>query len=533
MKKFLKENFIYEYKKEIGLLCFFAILSIIFTVLSPLLVRNIIDEVILQKDISLLIPIILQLLFLYLLSTLAIFCENYLNEYLMIKIFEEKTSYLLPILMNNDHTIHEGDLISRLTDNLRAISHMITFFIPKIIVNIINIIIPLGIMIFINFKLFILTFIPAILSIIFFSIYGKKLENIEKEVLENNSQIFSILKEIFHIREFIVSYQVQNLFLNKYHEKINKYKNKTMKFAKYSSVVISFESILTGIPMLILIISGSYMLINNELSLGNFMAFTSYILLFFNPMMELGENWVSYKTTIPAVDRIEKLYSLKKLDEEKNNKLQVTNGIIEFKNVSFTYDEKKIFDNFNLIINSGINYIVGENGSGKTTLLKLICNLNSPDSGRIMIDKQNIENIQKKSISENIGIVFSKPYLFEDTIYNNIILGNANITNEEIIKISKKINLYEFIMSLPNKFDTIIDENAINLSDGEKQKIALCRVLLRKPKIILFDEVTHSIDKQSREEIKNCIQELGNHKTIIIIDHDLDETSCEKQIIKI
>lgn len=88
-------------------------------------------------------------------------------------------------------------------------------------------------------------------------------------------------------------------------------------------------------------------------------------------------------------------------------------------------------------------------------------------------------------------------------------------------------------MSLPNKFDTIIDENAINLSDGEKQKIALCRVLLRKPKIILFDEVTHSIDKQSREEIKNCIQELGNHKTVIIIDHDLDETSCEKQIIKI
>lgn len=532
MKKFLKEYFIYEYKKEIALLCFFAILSIIFTVLSPLLVRNIIDEVILQKDLSLLIPIILQLLGLYLLSTIAIFCENYLNEYLMIKIFKEKTSCLLPILINNSYNINEGDLISRLTDNLRTITHMMTFFIPKIIVNIINIILPLCIMIFINFKLFIMTTIPTILSVILFSTYGKKLENIEKEVLENNSQIFSILKEIFHIKEFIVSYQVQKLFLTKYNEKINRYKNKTMKFAKYSSFVISFESILTGIPMLILIISGSYMLINNELSLGNFMAFTSYILLFFNPIMELGENWVSYKTTTPAVDRIEELYSLKELDK-RNDKLKVTNGTIEFENVSFSYNEKKIFDNFNLIIKQGINYIIGENGSGKTSLLKLICNLYSPENGKIMIDKQNIENIQKKSISENIGIVFSKPYLFEDTIYNNIILGNTSITTEEVINISKKVNLYEFIMTLPNKFDTIIDENATNLSDGEKQKIALCRVLLKKPKILLFDEVTHSIDKQSREEIKKCIQELGNHKTVIIIDHDLDETIPEKQLIKL
>lgn len=341
MKKFLKEQFILFYKKEICLLCFFAVLSTIFTVLSPLLVRSIIDKVILQKNISLLIPIIFQLLCLYLLSTIAIFCENYFNEYLRIKIFKEKTSYLLPIIMINHYNINEGDLISRLTDNLRAINHMITFFIPKIVINIVSIIAPLFIMVFINFKLFVVIIIPAILSVLFFSIYGKKLENIEKDVLDMNSQLFSTFKEIFHIKEFIESYHVYNLFLFKYEKKINEYKNKTLKFAKYSSIVISFESILTGIPMLILITFGSYLLISNELSLGNFMAFTSYILLFFSPMMELGENWVSYKTTLPAVDRIEELYELNNFNSEKINKLMITKGIIEFNNVSFSYDEKK------------------------------------------------------------------------------------------------------------------------------------------------------------------------------------------------
>lgn len=533
MKKFLKEHFIFAYAKEIFLLCFFAILSTIFTILSPLLVRNIIDEVILQKDISLLIPIILQLLSLYLLSTIAIFCENYLNEYLRIKIFKEKTCYLLPILMKNHYKINEGDLISRLTDNLRTIIHMLTFLVPKIIVNVISIVLPLAIMIFINFKLFIFSIIPALLSILFFSVYGKKLENIEKEVLDNNSQLFSIFREIFHIKEFIESYHVHELFLNKYDEKINRYKNKTMKFAKYSSIVISFESILTGIPMLLLIIFGSYMLINNEITLGNFIAFTSYILLFFTPMMELGENWVSYKTTLPAIYRIEELYELNNFDKKRINKLTITEGIIEFKKVSFSYDKKKIFEDLNLIIKPGINYVVGDNGSGKTTLLKLISNLKSPEMGVILVDNQNLENIQKKSITENIGIVFSKPYLYEDSIYNNMVLGNTNITNEEIINISKKVNVHDFIMSLPDKYETIIDENAINLSDGEKQKIALCRILLRKPKILLFDEVTHSIDKQSREEIKNCIKSLGNYKTIIIIDHYLDESTCDNNIIKI
>ena len=114
-----------------------------------------------------------------------------------------------------------------------------------------------------------------------------------------------------------------------------------------------------------------------------------------------------------------------------------------------------------------------------------------------------------------------------------MILGNSDVSLERIIDISKKINVYDFIMSLPNKYETIINENAVNLSDGEKQKIALCRVLLKEPKILLFDEVTHSIDKQSREEIKNCIYSLSNYKTIIIIDHDLDENTCDKNIIKL
>lgn len=249
--------------------------------------------------------------------------------------------------------------------------------------------------------------------------------------------------------------------------------------------------------------------------------------------MELGSLWISYKSVLPAISRIKELYNLQIVDGENKN-LFISEGIIEFKNVCFNYEGKpKILENFNQKFIPGVNYLVGDNGSGKTTIFRLICKLYLPDEGIITIDNQNINQISLDSLASEIGIVFSDSYLFEDTIYNNIILNNSNTTKLDVINVSKKVKLHEFIMSLPNGYNTMINEEGINFSAGEKQKIALARVLLKNPKILLLDEITHSVDKISKTEIMKCILSMKEDKTIIIISHELNEESIEGNVIYI
>lgn len=521
---FFLSKFLHVYIKEIIILCFITSITSVFTLLSPLLVQKIIDEVILKNDFSLLSIILIILFMLYLLSALSIFIQNYIAEYLKIKIFQDKLMELIPIIISSKKYFNSGDLISRLIDNLRSINLLLSLFIPNILLNIFTLIASLVIMSYINLKLCIVTIAPTFLFVLTFYLLGNSIEKIEKKILEINGQIFFSLKEIFSLNDFIKSYSIQDLFLKKLILKLKLYKKETLRYAKYSSINLSSEYLLTGIPLLILIIYGCNLIINNELSLGGFIAFMTYLSLFFSPIMNLSSNWIAYKSTLPAIDRIKEIYDLE-YEEIGKSELFLSEGIIEFKNVHFSYENKAdVLKDFNQIFYPGINYLIGDNGSGKSTILKLICKLYSPQEGLIEIDNQNIENISSKSLSKNVGIVFSNSYFFEDTIYNNIILGNQSFKMEAVFEICKKVKIHNFIMSLPNQYNTIINEDGLNLSSGEKQKIALARVLLRNPKILLLDEVTGSIDKKSRIEIHECLRSFKEEKTVIVINHDFNET---------
>lgn len=531
MNNFFNTEFLKVYKIEIIMLCIFSCLTSIFTLLSPYLIQYIVDDVITNKNIDLLMPILFQLMFLYIFSALSTFVENYIEEYLKIRIFKDKTTILLPILINNSNNLSTGDLISRLTDNLRSINSLLCHIVPRIVLNILSLVVPFCIMFYINSQLCLITITPIFLCFFLFYILGDKIEKIEIKLLESNSKIFSFFKEVFSINELINSYNLHNFFINKYYSKINTYQEETLYYAKYSSITMAFECILTGIPMLILIIFGTYLLIHGNLTLGNFIAFISYISLFFAPMMELGSNWMSYKTLLPAISRIKELYDLN--DENDYRRiLEIDKGFVELDTVSFSFDFK-ILSNFSCTFYPGINYLVGDNGSGKSTILKLICKVYSPDNGFIKIDGQDIRNVSMGDLSKYVGIVFSEPYLFEDTIYNNLVLGISDIEKVDVFNACKKVNVHEFIMSLPNQYNTIIKEEGCNFSAGEKQKISLARVLIRNPKIILLDEVTRSIDKKSKAEIKESIHSLKDEKTIIIVDHEFCEVSSDFNIVKL
>jgi ABC-type multidrug transport system fused ATPase/permease subunit len=211
----------------------------------------------------------------------------------------------------------------------------------------------------------------------------------------------------------------------------------------------------------------------------------------------------------------------------------VKHGDITFKNVWFSYDNRYILQGFNANFHKGLNYIVGDNGTGKSTILKLICALYDIDKGDIIIDGQNIKELKKEELIHNISIIFPDPYLFDDSIYENLRIANLNASKEDVIRVAKQVKIDEFIEKTPKKYDTNVGECGISLSSGEKQKIALARALLKNSPIILLDEVTKSIDAESRKSINEVINELKTNKTVIIVTHNANEIDKDNNIINL
>ena len=524
LSNFFIEGYLKKYKFSILFLCLISCLTSIFTILSPIFIQKIIDEVIINKHYYLIYDILLKLILIYIIFSVSTFLESYFKQVIKIRIVEEKSKELIGIIINFNNNFRTGDLINRVTDNLSSITELLISIIPSVFLNILNFVIPMILMIYLNYKLFVLTMIPLIFFIFVYYIFDNKIEKIETEVLDVNGRIFSFFKEIFSFKEHILIQGFQNQILQEYSLIFSKYKMYFLKHARISSLNESFEYIILGFPLLLLIIFGSKFIIEGSLTIGTFIVFETYITLFFSQLLDLGSNWINYKNIIPDIGRLDEIYNIKSLCIERvyENNILFNKIEIKFCNVTFGYNNICVLKNFNVIFKPGLNILIGKNGSGKSTIMKLICKVYEVDDGKIEIDNYDIKNILNAQLYENIGILFSEPYLFDNSIYNNIILGNEHVLDSDIFELSKKIKLHDFVMSLPLKYNTKVGENGVFLSSGIKQKIALLRILIKDPKILLLDEFSSSIDIESKKDIWKYLLSIKHKKTIIVVEHQIN-----------
>ena len=423
-------------------------------------------------------------------------------------------------------TKHTGKFISNLTYDVTHITNMLSDAVLAIFKDSLTLIGLLTVMFYQNWKLSLIAIIMIPLASSAAKSLGKRVGKVATEAQERSGFLNSYLIEIFKNHKLIKIFQKENYEVKRSNEHLEKLKNKNAKIRTVYVRVSPIMETFTGIMIAILIFYSGKLIIKNEIDINNFFSFLAAMMLAYQPVRSLATVNMAISQGLSAAARI--LPIIDNENEVKDNaeatNLKVINANIKFRDVIFSYDENNddVLKGINLDIKGGkMSALVGHSGSGKSTIMNLIPRFYNINSGKIEIDDQSVNDVKINSLRNVISLVSQDTTLFDDTIKNNISYANLDATEKEIIEAAKLSNCEEFINELPEKYETIIGENGIRLSGGEKQRISIARAMLKKSKIILLDEATSSLDSETEEKIQSAINILTKDKTTIVIAHRL------------
>ena len=451
-----------------------------------------------------------------------------LRENLFSKVLNMPISYFL--------NKKKGDLMSRITADILEIQTSYLSILELMVREPLTILFTLIVMFTISpqLTLFVTLFIP--ISGFIISIIGKKLRKDSKEVQQQQSDFLSIIDETISGQKVIKSFLSETFFHNKFKSINNllyRFSNKVINRKNLAGPFSEFMGIL--VIGVLLWFGGKMVLISETISGTTFIVFMGLAYNILTPAKNLSKSFYSIKKGNAAAERVFEIieYNKDKYDEKRTIEFKKFENNITFNNVKFHYGEVKILDKISFTINKGESVaLVGSSGSGKTTIANLLNGFFGPTSGNLLIDDMNISNITKESLYRNISIVTQESILFNDTILNNIRIGNLEASKEEIIEASKEANAHEFIKEQLNSYDTMIGDYGNNLSGGQKQRLTIARAMLKSPSILILDEATSSLDSESEKKIQDAIDKLMHGKTSLIIAHKFSTIKkCDKIIL--
>ena len=521
-------------KKFIGkilLAALFSIVVAISTSSTAWLLDPAIEKIFINKDQTLIILIPIAIIFAFAAKGISL----YVAKLLMINVSEEvkknlQTDMLKSFIKADTEIIesnHSGKYISNLNFDVDQITKMLADAFLSIFKDSLTLLGLLCVMFFQNWKLSLIAIIMIPLASITAKIVGKRMSKISTQAQEKSGDLNRYLIDLFKNHKIIKIFQREN-FENMRSEKfVNDLKEKSAKISAVYIRSTPVMEILTGIMIAILIFYSGKLIISGELAINNFFSFLAAMMLAYQPVKTLTKVNVAIEQGLAAANRILPIIDINNeinLNEDKD-KFNISEGNIIFENVDFTYKsnpENKVLQNVNANFTGGkMTALVGHSGSGKSTLLNMIPRIYAPTDGIIHLDNQDISKFNLASLRNQISIVDQNTTLFDDTVLNNIKYARPEATNEEVYKAAEQSMCSEFINNLENKYQTMIGENGVKLSGGEKQRLSIARAFLKKSKIILLDEATSSLDSETEDKIQQALGQLTLNKTTIVIAHRL------------
>tara|TARA_B100000963_G_C22617827_1_gene668283 strand:+ start:274 stop:2013 length:1740 start_codon:yes stop_codon:yes gene_type:complete len=528
--KRLYNNYTKKFFSKILLALFFAVILAASTSSIAWLLDPAIEKIFINKDMSLIIIIPIFIIIAFASKGFSL----YAAKVIMINVSEEVRKLLqvdmMKSLIKADTQLmekkHSGKFITNLVMDVNTMTNLVSVAILNLFKDTLTLAGLLSVMFYQNWKLSVVAIIMIPLASFFARHLGKRVKKVTTQAMDKAGILNTYLIEIFKNHKLIKIFQKESYETSRADKALDAIKDRSKKLQEIYARSSPIMEFLTGIMIAALIYYSGHLIIEDELELNNFFSFLAAMMLAYQPVRALATLNITINQGLAGARRILPIIDLKeKISEDPNlENIDINEGTIKFEKVDFDYDikDKPILKNINLKINGGqMTSLVGHSGAGKSTIMNLIPRFYDPVDGEILIDGQKINSKKLSSLRNNISLVSQETTLFDDSVINNIRYANLDASLEEIKKAAELSHSSEFIELLPQKYETLIGENGIRLSGGEKQRISIARAILKKSKIILLDEATSSLDAETEKKIQDAINYLTKGRTTLVIAHRL------------
>lgn len=535
VKRYLR--YVKPYKWLLALTIIIGVLKFAIPLLLPWLIQIILDDILLEESLSAnektmeLFKWIGIAVFVFFIVRPPIeyyrqyFAQNLSNN-ILFDIRKELYSHLQKLSLKYYANTRAGEVISRMINDVEQTKNFVMTGLMNLWLDLVTIIIVIGIMLTMDVKMTIVSIIVLPLYAFSVKYFFGRLRSLTRERSQALAGVQSYLHErvsgISIIKSFVLEKHEQKIF----DETNGEFLNKALEHSRWNAKSFMAVNTITDIAPLIVILYAGYEVIQQNMSIGVMVAFYAYIDRLYGPLRRLVSSSTTLTQSIASMDRmfelIDEPYDVQ--NKEGAGPIQSVKGRVTFKDVSFVYEDggKEVLKRMNFEIEPGQTAaFVGMSGGGKSTIVSLIPRFYDATNGAVLIDNQNVQDVDVYSLREQIGIVLQDNILFSDSVKQNILMGRPNATDEEVISAAKAANAHDFIMSLPQGYDTKVGERGVKLSGGQKQRVAIARVFLKNPPILVLDEATSALDLESEALIQESLERLAHDRTTIVIAHRL------------
>jgi len=504
------------------------------------LTKYLIDDVIGASDLSKLHVVVLVLLVVYLgtavIGAARTFVMQRLGNHLMYDLRTQVFNHLQVLTLSYYNRHQTGHIMARVTNDITRLQSFVAEGLQDIIVNVVTVFLICGLLFYLDWRLalFALGPIPFIASSTYW--FGRRIHHLYHRIWRRTSWISAVLADTIPGIRVVKSFAQEPRESRRFEARSADLFSQELRATGLTSVFFPSVSFLTSFgSMLVLGIGGYFVVMNLGLTLGGLMAFVGYMWQFYQPVSTLGEINHRLQHAATSAERVfEVLEATPEVPEAPGAiRLPRISGEVEFRDVRFGYEPGRYaIDGISFHVEPGeMIGLVGPSGAGKSTLVHLICRFYDVDSGEILIDGHDIRDISLRSLREQIGVVLQEPFLFHGTVASNIAYGKPEAAPEEIIEAARTANAHDFIMGLPDGYETIVGERGQTLSGGERQRISIARAILRDPRILILDEATASVDTETEVQIQKAVERLVEHRTTFAIAHRLSTLRKANRLI--
>jgi len=526
----------YRTKLVFAMICM-AFVSLL-TAGQAYLVQPALDDVFMKKDEKMLFLLPIAIIFLFLVKGGFNYGQAYLMNFIGLRIIADMRERLYNHLQNLPLSFFTktstGVIISRITNDVNLIQASVSNAITGLLKDVFTILGLIGVIFYRNWKLAVIAFLILPLAVIPIKEFGKKLRKLSRKSQQRMGSITTFLHETITGNRIVKAFNMEEYEKRRFAVENDKFFRTILKRVRIRALSHPLMEVIGGVGVAAIVWVGGYSVIRGELTPGAFFSFMAALLLLYNPIRDLNKVNLEIQDGIAAATRVfELLDTVSEIrdDTEAIPLPPISEGIL-FQKVNFKYDGEPVLKEISLSVKTGeVVALVGMSGAGKTSLVNLLPRFYDVEAGEILIDGHDIRKVTMKSLRNQIGLVTQQTILFNDTVRNNIAYGSLERSVQEIEEAARAANAHDFIVRLPEGYDTIIGEQGVKLSGGERQRISIARALLKNAPILILDEATSSLDSDSETEVQKALDRLMKGRTVFVIAHRLSTIRNAHRII--